>query len=96
MHFYVLLVCIIVCLKLVLRYKFVILGTHHPDTLYLREQGCEDPWLFFEAKRGPWTKKFKKHWYKPLDSFKFNMGTCEMSKNSTLLKAKTGQIRNEA
>jgi hypothetical protein len=27
-------------------------------TVYLREQGCEDPWLFFEAKRGPRAKEF--------------------------------------
>jgi len=26
------------------------LGTYHPDTPYLREQGCEDPWLFSEPK----------------------------------------------
>ena len=31
--------------KSVLRQKFVILDTYHPDTLYLRHQGCEDPWL---------------------------------------------------
>jgi len=24
------------------------------DTLYLREQGCEDPWLFFEASKKVW------------------------------------------
>ena len=23
------------------------------DTLYLRQEGLEDPWLFFEIKRGP-------------------------------------------
>jgi len=28
------------------------LDNYHPDALYLREQGYEDPWLFFEAKRG--------------------------------------------
>ena len=26
---------------------------YHPDTQYLRQQGCDDPWVFFEAKRGP-------------------------------------------
>ena len=46
-----LLVCISSYLISVLRYKFLILVTYHPDTLYLREQGCEDPWLFCEAKR---------------------------------------------
>jgi hypothetical protein len=28
------------------------LVTYHPNTLYLREQGCEDPWILFEAKKG--------------------------------------------
>jgi hypothetical protein len=27
------------------------------DTLYLRQQGCEDPWLFFEDNRGQRAKK---------------------------------------
>jgi len=36
--------------KISLRYKFL-LDTCHPDTLYLHEQGCEDPRLFFKAKR---------------------------------------------
>jgi len=31
-----------------------------PDALYLREHGCEDPWLFFEAKKCPRAKKFGK------------------------------------
>ena len=53
-------------LKSVLRYTFLILDTYHPDTiyLYLREQGCEDPWLYFEAKRGARAKKFGKHCFK--------------------------------
>jgi hypothetical protein len=38
--------------KISLRYEFLISNTYQPDTLYLREQGCEDPWLFFEAARG--------------------------------------------
>jgi hypothetical protein len=33
-------------------------------TLYLREQGLYNPWLFFEAKRGPRAKEFGKHWLK--------------------------------
>ena len=53
--------CIRSYLKSVLRYKFLILDTCHPDILYLREQECEDPWLFFEAKRGPLAKTFGKH-----------------------------------
>jgi hypothetical protein len=47
-----LLVCISSYLKLFLRYEYLILDIYHPGTLYLREQGCEDPSLFFEAKRG--------------------------------------------
>jgi hypothetical protein len=31
----------------------LILHIFHLDTPYLREQGCEDSWLFFEAKKGP-------------------------------------------
>jgi len=41
--------------------KFLIVGTYHPDTLYIREQGCEDPWSFFEARRSPRAKKCGKH-----------------------------------
>jgi hypothetical protein len=40
-----------------MKYKFLILDTYHQDTIYLHEQGCEDPWLFFKAKRGPRAKK---------------------------------------
>ena len=39
-------------LKLVQRYKFLNLGTHRADTLFI------DPWLFFELKRGLRTKIF--------------------------------------
>ena len=48
---------ILSCPQSVLRHKFEILYTYHLDTLYLHEQGCEDPLLFFEAKRGPRAKK---------------------------------------
>jgi len=48
-----LLVCIRSYLKSFPRYKVFILDTHHPDSIYLHEQGYEDPWLFFEAKRSP-------------------------------------------
>jgi len=34
------------------------LDTYHPDTLYVRQKGCADPWLFFEARRGPPAKTF--------------------------------------
>jgi hypothetical protein len=44
-------------LQTVPRYKFLIMDKYHPDPLYLREQGCEDPWLFFEAKKGSRAKK---------------------------------------
>ena len=46
-------VCIRIYLNSVLIYKYLILNTYHPDTLHLREQGCEDPCLFFEAERDP-------------------------------------------
>jgi len=54
-----LLVCIRSYLKLILRYKNLILDCNHPDILYLREQGCEDPWLFFLGKLGPASKKVR-------------------------------------
>ena len=42
--------------------NFMILDTYQTDTLYLREQVCEDPWLFFEVKRGSrGEKKIVKH-----------------------------------
>jgi len=34
------------------RYKCLLLVMYSPDTPYLREQGCENPWCVFEAKRG--------------------------------------------
>jgi len=46
--------------KPVLRNKVLISVTHHPDSLYIREQGCEYPWLFSEARRGPRAKTFGK------------------------------------
>jgi hypothetical protein len=51
-----------VYLKSVLRYKFLILHTYHPDTIYLHEQACKNLWLFSEAKRSPQAEKFVKHW----------------------------------
>jgi len=61
-----LLVFILSYLKSVLRNTFLILDTCHPDTLYLHEQGSEDSWLFFEARRGPRVKKFGKSWARRL------------------------------
>ena len=46
--------------------KCLILDTFHPHTLYLRQQGREDPWLFFEDKRGPRAKTFEEHCYRKL------------------------------
>jgi hypothetical protein len=46
-------VCICSYLIAVLRNKFLILDTYHPDTQYLCMQRCEDPRLFFEAKKSP-------------------------------------------
>ena len=42
-------------LKSVLRHRLLILDIHHPNSPYLREQGC--PWLFYETKRGSRAKK---------------------------------------
>jgi len=42
------------------------MDTYHPDNLHLREQGCEDPWLFLEAKRGPRAKSSGEHFFKRL------------------------------
>jgi len=42
--------CIRSYLKSVLRNKFLIFDTYHPDTLYLHEQIREDPWLFLEPQ----------------------------------------------
>jgi hypothetical protein len=47
-----LLVYISICLKSVLRRTFLILDTSQRDNLQLHEEGCEDPWLFFEAESG--------------------------------------------
>jgi hypothetical protein len=57
---HMLLVCTGSYLQSVLRYTFLMLYTYHPDTIYFCKQGCEDPWLFFEAKRGPLAKNLGK------------------------------------
>jgi hypothetical protein len=54
-----LLVCIGSHLKSVLKHKCLGLDAYHPATQYLCEQGYEDPWLFFEAKRGPREKNWE-------------------------------------
>jgi len=43
-------------LELVLRYTYLI-WILLADTVYWRQQGCEDSWLFFEVERGPRAKK---------------------------------------
>jgi hypothetical protein len=52
-----LLVCIRSYLKAAVKYTFLILDTYYPDIQYLLEKRCEDPLLFFEAKRSPPAKK---------------------------------------
>jgi hypothetical protein len=56
----VLLVAIVSYLKSVLRHKFLILDTNHPENLCVREQGYEDPWLFVKSKGDPRAKIFWK------------------------------------
>jgi len=48
-------------IKSVLRYKFISLDNYHSDVLYLREQGFDDSWLFFEDKGVRRGKVFGKH-----------------------------------
>ena len=61
---HLLLLCIGIYLKSVLIYKFYMLDTCRLGTLYYCQQGCEDLWLFFEAKRGPQAKGFGKQKFK--------------------------------
>jgi hypothetical protein len=65
-HCYVCYWHVLVCLKSVQRYTFFILDTFHPDALSLREQRCEDPWLFFVAKWGSRAELFGKPHFKEL------------------------------
>ena len=44
--------CIGDYLKSVLRDNVLILNSCHPDALYLREQGCENPWLSSSPPKG--------------------------------------------
>ena len=39
------------------KYALLILDTYHPDSMYLHEKGCKDPWLFCEVKRSLGGKK---------------------------------------
>jgi len=54
-------VCTSIYMKSVLRYKLLIFEAYHWDALYLRQQGCNDPWLRFEAKIRRQPKEFGKH-----------------------------------
>jgi len=40
---------LMVCIRSCMKSELLNLESQNPDTL--REQGCRDPWLFFEAKR---------------------------------------------
>jgi hypothetical protein len=44
-----------------MKYKLLIFITYHSATLCLNEQGCENPWLFFEVKKGQRAKTFVRH-----------------------------------
>jgi len=50
---------------------WLMLDTHHPDSQYLHEQGSEDPWLFFEAQRGPRAKIYGKRYTNPTTNVTF-------------------------
>jgi len=50
--------------------QIVILDTYHPDSLYLRLQGCEGPRLFFEARRAPRGKRVGEALLKNLEVIK--------------------------
>jgi hypothetical protein len=39
--------------KASLRHTFSVMDNYNPPTLYLREQECENWWLFSESVRGP-------------------------------------------
>jgi hypothetical protein len=56
-------VCIRSYLKAVLRYNFFLFWIPIIRTPYIREQGCEDLWLLFEAETGSRAKQFGQHWY---------------------------------
>jgi len=53
-------------MKSVLIHTFLILCIYRQDTLHVREEECEDHWLFFEAKSSPRANKIRKQWYRLL------------------------------
>jgi hypothetical protein len=46
----------------------IISDAYHPHTPNWRQKGCEDPWLFCEAKSGPRAEEFAKHWSRHLNA----------------------------
>jgi len=51
------------CLYWIIHFKIWILI--HLDAVYWRQPEYEDPWLFFEAKKGyPWAKCLKSAWFR--------------------------------
>ena len=40
---------------------FFIVDTCHFDSMFLSEEGFEDPWIFFDAKKGQRAKNFGKY-----------------------------------
>ena len=58
-----LLMCISIYLKSYLRHKLLILDAYHLDRLFLCEHGCDNPWLFFKTKWGPWARQLGIHWF---------------------------------
>lgn len=67
------------CLKSAPRYEFLILLSYYLQTLGLREQGCEDVWLFSDAKRNPRAKMLGKHWYRPVTVICRMFSSCSKS-----------------
>jgi len=55
------LVCISISLKSVLKLSVVVLDTCHPVTTFMWARTW-DSVVIFEAKRGPWSKRFEIHW----------------------------------
>jgi len=55
------LVCISISLKSVLKLNFVVLDNCHPATTFMWARAWYSV-VIFEAKRGPWSKKFEIHW----------------------------------
>lgn len=82
-----------------MRYTFLVLDTYHLDTVYLPKQGCEEPWLSSEAKRGPRAKHCTRHSTNlqdnedssPLVGYAMSIYKC---KCKCMLTTKVGQMKN--